>query len=88
MVLRVHVPQLLGTPALQPDGSLLLSSTDLGGGLPTASDLTNFQAQVSTNLIDWSTLPTPLLLTNGAIQLVDPGATNSPDRFYRVLETW
>jgi alpha-tubulin suppressor-like RCC1 family protein len=87
-VLDVRVPQLLGTPAFQPDGSILLSSTDVGGGQLSSADLANFQVQVSTNLVDWMTLSNGLTLTNGVIQLQDPGATNSAARYYRILENW
>jgi hypothetical protein len=86
-VLKVHVPQLLSAPTFQPDGSILLSSTDVGGQLPFA-DLANLQVQVSTNLVDWMTLPNALVLTNGAIQLQDADAMNSTMRFYRIVENW
>ncbi|HEX7618105.1 MAG TPA: hypothetical protein VF480_05225, partial [Verrucomicrobiae bacterium] len=87
-VLDVRVPQMLGTPAFQPDGSILLSSTDVGGGQLSSTDLANFQVQVSTNLVDWMTLSNGLTLTNGVIRLQDPGATNSAARYYRILENW
>jgi hypothetical protein len=87
-VLEVHVPQLLGNPMFQPDGSMLLSSTDVGGGQLSSADLANLQVQASTNLVDWVTLPNALSLTNGVIELQDPGATNFPMRFYRILESW
>jgi hypothetical protein len=87
-VLDVRVPQLLGTPAFQPDGNILLSSTDVGGGQLSSADLANFQVQVSTNLVDWMTLSNGLTLTNGVIQLQDPGATNSAARYYRIFENW
>ena len=85
-VLVVRVPQLLATPAFQPDGSILLFSTDAGGGLLSPSGLANFEAQVSTNLVDWMTLTNALSLTNGTLQLQDTGQSNSPSRFYRLLE--
>lgn len=87
-VLIVHVPQWLGTPALQPDGSILLFSTDVGGGQLSSADLANLQAQASTNLVDWVTLPGALTLSNGVVELQDPGSTNSPDRYYRMIENW
>jgi hypothetical protein len=87
-VLNVHVPQLLGTPNFLPDGSITLSSSDADGGQLTTADLANLQVQVSTNLVDWMTLSNALVLTNGEIQLQDAGATNSPMRFYRILENW
>ena len=85
-VLTVRVPQLLGTPTLLPDGSILLSSTDAGGGVISSTDLANLFAQASSNLVDWVTLSNALSITNGAIQLQDPAAANSPARFYRIIE--
>jgi hypothetical protein len=85
-ILTVRVPQLLGTPALQSDGSILLSSTDASGGQLSSSVLSNLVAQASTNLVDWVTLTNALTLTNGSIHLNDPGSTNSPARFYRIVE--
>ncbi|HEX9046120.1 MAG TPA: immunoglobulin domain-containing protein, partial [Verrucomicrobiae bacterium] len=86
VILNVRVPQLLTAPKLASDGTLTLSSTDADGGLLTDADLANLQAQVSTNLLDWTTLTNALTLTNGVVQLQDPGATNSPNRYYRILE--
>jgi len=60
----------------------------VGGGILSAADLANLEVQVSTNLVDWATLPDALTLTNGAIQLQDTGATNQPMRFYRTIESW
>jgi alpha-tubulin suppressor-like RCC1 family protein len=87
-VLAVHVPQHLGAPVLQPDGSMLLTSGDADGGTLAAADLANLQAQVSTNLVDWIPLPGALTLTNGLLQLQDPGSASYHTRFYRVLENW
>jgi len=85
-VLKVLVPQLLGSPVLSPDGTFSLISTDANGGLLSLSDLANFEAQASTNLTDWVTLTNALSLTNGMLQLQDNGGTNWPARFYRILE--
>jgi alpha-tubulin suppressor-like RCC1 family protein len=87
-VLAVHVPQHLGAPVLQPDGSVLLISGDADGGTLAAADLANLQAQVSTNLVDWIPLRGALTLTNGLLQLQDPGSASYHTRFYRVLENW
>jgi alpha-tubulin suppressor-like RCC1 family protein len=84
--LSVLVPQLLGTPHLMPNGSFQLTSTDANGGLLSPADLANFQAQTSTNLVNWVTLPNALSLTNGMLLLLDPPQTNSPARYYRILE--
>ena len=85
-VLKVLVPQLLGTPTLSPDGTLRVTSTDANGGLLSPADLPNFEAQASTNLADWVTLPGSLSLTNGMLELQDSSGTNWPARFYRLLE--
>ena len=85
-VLKVLVPQVLGTPKLLPDGTFQLLSTDPNGGLLSPADLANFEAQASTNLFNWVTLPSALSLTNGALLLQDSGPTNYPARYYRILE--
>ena len=85
-VLKVLVPELLGTPTLLPDGSLSLSAGDIDGGLLLPSDLTNFDAQASTNLLDWQILPDALALTNGRLQLQDTNYLQWPARFYRLVE--
>jgi hypothetical protein len=84
--LKVLVPQLLGSPLLLPDGSFQLTSTDANGGLLTAADLANFEAQTSTNLLNWETLPNALSLTNGVLLLQNHSQSNAPARFYRLLE--
>lgn len=85
-VLKVLVPQLIGSPQLLPDGTFRLTSTDADGGLLSPSDLANFEAQASTNLTDWVTLPDALSLTNGMLLLQDAGPTNYPARYYRIIE--
>ena len=84
--LKVLVPQLLGSPALSPDGTLTFTSTDANGGLLSLSDLANFEAQASTDLVNWVTLTNVFSLTNGMLQLQDNGGTNWPARFYRIVE--
>jgi len=85
-VLKVLVPQLLGTPTLSPSGTLQFTSTDANGGLLSPSDLANFEAQASTNLVDWVPLTNALSLTNGMLQLQDNSGTNWPARYYRLIE--
>jgi immunoglobulin I-set domain protein/Ig-like domain-containing protein/VCBS repeat protein len=87
-VLKVHVPQLLSVPVLQPGQTIVFSSSDIDGGALSATDLANFQVETSSNLIDWVPLPGMLTLTNGLLQLEDSDATNASTRFYRIVETW
>jgi alpha-tubulin suppressor-like RCC1 family protein len=85
-VLKVLVPQLIGSPRLLLDGTLQFSSTDANGGLLSPSDLANFEAQASTNLVNWVTLPNALSLTNGTLLLQDAGPNNYSTRYYRIIE--
>jgi hypothetical protein len=62
------------------------SSRDSDGGEMLQSDLPLFEAQVSTNLIHWLTLPDVLSVTNGSLLLLDAEAAQWPQRFYRVVE--
>ena len=82
----IKVPQLLASPVMLSDGSLQLTSGDANGGLLTPADLANFEAQASTNLVDWSTLTDALSLTNGLLQLQDAARTNFNTRYYRIVE--
>ena len=81
---RVRVPQRLGTPQLLPDGSLQLTAS--AGSPLTEDDLANFEAQASTDLVNWTTLPDALSITDGALQLQDTSRTNFSTRFYRIIE--
>jgi len=87
-MLLVHVPQRLGVPVLLPNGTVVLTSGDMDGGTISPSDLANLQAQVSSNLTDWVTLPASLALTNGMLQLQDHSSAGKPVRFYRIIENW
>ena len=49
-------------------------------------DAPAFEAQASTNLVDWESLPNVLSLTNGSFFLRDTNAAQWPKRFYRVVE--
>lgn len=85
-VLKVLVPQLLGTPMMLSNGTFLLTSTDANGGLLSPADLANFEVQASTNLVNWATLPNALSLTNGMLLLQDGGSSNYTTRYYRIIE--
>jgi hypothetical protein len=85
-VVIIKVPQLLTSPVMLPDGSLQLTSGDANGGLLTPADLANFEAQASTNLVDWTTLTNAMSLTNGLLQLQDAARTNFDTRYYRIVE--
>ena len=85
-ILKVLVPQHLGSPMLLPNGAFQLTSTDANGGLLLPSDLLNFEAQASTDLVNWVTLPNALSLTNGMLLLQDSSSSNYTARYYRIIE--
>jgi hypothetical protein len=85
-VLKVLVPQQLAQPVVLPNGAVVFFSSDVGGGLLPSSALPGFSALVSTDLVNWVVLPNALSITNGFLMLQDPDQTNSPARFYRIVE--
>ena len=84
--LVVLVPQVLSSPVVLPNGSLQFTSEDVGGGALSAANLPNFEAQTSTNLVNWVTLPNALSLTNGVLRLQDGSPSSSTTRYYRIVE--
>jgi uncharacterized repeat protein (TIGR03803 family) len=84
--LTVQVPQLLSTPVVMPTHSLELTSAYVDGWPLQPSDLSRFDAQVSSNLLNWKTLSNALTWSAGLLLLNDPGSSNQPARFYRVIE--
>lgn len=85
-VVVVQVPEKLSRPIRQADGTFALLAGDADGAGLWPGDLSCFQAQVSTNLVNWETLTNSLTLTNGLLRLWDPASTNWPSRFYRIIE--
>ena len=86
--LVVRVPQLLSAPAFNPDGTITFNSSDSDGTALSSSDLSHIQVQVSSNLVDWVTLPGALTLQGGMLQLHDSGSANASLRYYRIVESW
>jgi hypothetical protein len=85
-VVRVLVPERFSAPVQLPGGRLQLIFGDAdGGALLTTNDIATFTVQASTNLVNWSVLTNALSVTNG-LMLFQDTTTNSPVRFYRVLE--
>jgi hypothetical protein len=86
VLVRLIAAERLAPPVLLPGGQLQLLFNDAdGGALLTTNDVATFQVLVSTNFTDWTVLTNALTLTNGSMILHDTW-TNSPSRFYRVVE--
>ena len=84
--LNVTVPQQLSSLRRRANGGVELLSRDADGCAMSPALLPKFEAQVSSNLVDWVKLPTALTCTNGSFLLCDPEAGRWPQRFYRVVE--
>ena len=85
-LVAVLVPQRLTGASIGADGIFGFGSGDADGGALLPGDITFVQAQVSTNLLNWTNLPGVVTLTNGILWIQDPVATNYPVRYYRVVE--
>ncbi len=86
VLVTVLVPQRLTGATVWPGGSFGFWSSDADGGALMPGDAAAMEAQVSTNLVDWTSLPGAVALTNGMLWIQDAEATNHPSRFYRVVE--
>jgi hypothetical protein len=81
----VQVPQQLSGAKLT--GGIFNLTSGYADGWPVGSgELTNFAAQMSSNLFSWTTLSNSLTLSNGFLLLQDTSATNMPTRFYRIIQ--
>ena len=85
-VLRVIAPQRLGSAQRTQDGAMEIVSRDADDGTLLPQDLPLFEAQASTNLLSWETLPNVLSVTNDALLLRDTNVGRLPQRFYRIVE--
>jgi alpha-tubulin suppressor-like RCC1 family protein len=86
-LVSVLVPERLTGAAMQLNGTFTFYAGDADGTPLLPSDLAGFSPQTSTNLVDWTPLTNALSLTNGLLFIRDPGASNYPARFYRVVES-
>ncbi len=86
-VLKVISPQVMQAPSFV-GGVLQITSADSGGTALSQANLSSFEAQFSTNLLNWLPLPESLSISNGSLYLRDLEYTNAPQRFYRVIESW
>jgi alpha-tubulin suppressor-like RCC1 family protein len=85
-VVKVVSPQELGQAIWMTDGTFRIVSSDTQGVAILLGELPNFQAQVSSNLLDWVPLNELLWFDNGNPIIVDHSATNYSQRFYRIVE--
>jgi alpha-tubulin suppressor-like RCC1 family protein len=79
-------PLILGPPSVQPDGTFVFVSSDVGGRSFLPENLAFIEIQGSTNLSDWATLVNACTLTNGSLLIRDPDRAQRAQRFYRIIE--
>jgi uncharacterized repeat protein (TIGR03803 family) len=85
-LLNVLVPPRLLSPVLLTDGSLELLSVYSDGSPLGPGEVAGFEAQSSSNLVDWVPLTNASVSTNGQLLLKDPRPPVDQRRFYRVLQ--
>jgi hypothetical protein len=83
-VLRVLAGRQIGPPSRWGHGGFALPLDSQPSDLPDAPP--QITVQVTTNFVNWLTLTNGICLTNGQVNILDPGGTNHPHRFYRILE--
>ncbi len=84
--LTVQVPQLLSHPRFVPSGAFQLISDYADGWPVSPGELAGFEAQTSSNLVNWVTLPNSLAVSGGSLILQDTSSANQPRRFYRIVQ--
>lgn len=84
--LTVHVRQRFDAPASLGGGVFRLRFGFEDGFALTAGDLARFDAQSSSNLVDWVALTNVLSVSGGQLQLDDTSSPQFLRRFYRVIE--
>ena len=84
--LSVQVPQRLTNPQFLSQGILQLASGYADGWPVSSNELSGFDAQASSDLLDWATLANSLTMSNGLLILKDTTSPDRPRRFYRILQ--
>lgn len=84
--LTIQVPQKIGVPIINPDGTLVLTSMDADGNPITTSTLTALEVQTSTNLVDWAKVTNSLSLSNNMLHLSLPHGGSLPASYFRIIE--
>jgi alpha-tubulin suppressor-like RCC1 family protein len=82
----IQVPQKIGAPIMNPDGTLVLTSMDADGNPITESTLAALEVQTSTNLVDWSKVTNSLSLSNNMLYLSLPHGGSLPASYFRIIE--
>jgi hypothetical protein len=85
--LRVLVPQVVSIARRPLDGTLVISSRDLNGEPLSDGDATHFQVWHTSDFKTWELHPSPPVIRNGRLELIDGTFTGPRQRFYRVVET-
>lgn len=79
-------PVTFTSPLILPDGTFRFETRATSEHTFEPGDLMHLEVQTSTNLHQWSAFQGICTLTNGNLLICDPGRSNVPQRFYRVIE--
>ena len=84
--LRIRIPQQLARPVRLPGGGYRLTFAQSDGGPLFLNDLSFFEVQSSSNLVQWAKVTNSFELISGTVVIDDTAAAGQSRRFYRVLE--
>lgn len=85
---QVRVPQRLTISGSPQGGPLAIRSVEADGAAVLLVDMPTLKIQVSSNLMDWSDVPSDLVLTNGTALFPVVEDFAEPQRFYRIVQHW
>jgi len=83
-LLHLLIPQKLQALTQNVSGLWMLKFNDADGTLLTTNELSDFEVQFSTKLVDWTAFTNSLTFTNGLLYFTEPAASPAPTRFFRV----
>jgi hypothetical protein len=84
--LTAQIPQRLTNPQFLSGGVLRLMAGYADGWPVAPGELAGFEALVSSNLADWTTLVNSLSVSNGLLLLQDAASADQAGRFYRIIQ--
>ena len=83
--LWVLLPQRISSTTRLPEG-ITQFTFRASDGLAFQQELPTFEAQYSSNFVQWIMVNQPIIWTNGEFMVRDNSGFNSPFRFYRIIQ--